>query len=73
MKHYAQILRDLREDNDETQQNIADLLGITQQQYGLYEKGYRALPIDYIKPLCEHFGVTADYVLGVEIKNNKRG
>lgn len=68
MKHYAQILRDLREDKDETQKDIAKLLGITQQQYALYEKGYRSLPIDFIKPLCEHFGVSADYVLGIHQK-----
>lgn len=73
MKQYYQILRDLREDKDETQQQIAELLSITRQQYGLYESGARALPIDYIKPLCEHFEVSANYVLGVEIKNKKRG
>lgn len=73
MKQYYQILRDMREDKDETQQQIAELLSITRQQYGLYESGARSLPIDYIKPLCEHFEVTADYVLGVEIKNKKRG
>jgi transcriptional regulator with XRE-family HTH domain len=68
MKHYAQILRDLREDKDETQKDIAELLNITRQQYSLYEKGYRSLPIDYLKPLCEHFNVSADYVLGIRIK-----
>lgn len=68
MKHYAQVLRDLREDNDETQKDIAELLNITRQQYSLYEKGYRSLPIDYLKPLCEHFNVSADYVLGIRKK-----
>lgn len=71
MKHYAQILRDLREDNDETQKDIADLLGITRQQYSLYEKGYRNLPIIFLKPLCEHFNVSADYVLGIRVKKSK--
>lgn len=68
MKHYSQILRDLREDKDETQKDIAELLNITRQQYSLYEKGYRSLPIDYLKPLCEHFNVSADYVLGIRKK-----
>lgn len=68
MKHYAQILRDLREDKDETQKDIAELLNITRQQYSLYEKGYRSLPIDFLKPLCEHFNVSADYVLGISKK-----
>ncbi|MBR6681370.1 MAG: helix-turn-helix transcriptional regulator, partial [Clostridia bacterium] len=39
MKHYAQVLRDLREDNDETQKDIADLLGINQRVYSRYETG----------------------------------
>ena len=68
MKHYAQILRDLREDKDETQKDIAELLGISQRVYSRYETGIRALPIDYLKPLCEHFGVSADYVLGIHQK-----
>lgn len=68
MKHYAQILRDLREDNDETQKDIADLLGINQRVYSRYETGKNLMPITYLKPLCEHFGVSADYVLGIHLK-----
>jgi transcriptional regulator with XRE-family HTH domain len=71
MKHYAQILRDLREDKDETQKDIAELLGISQRVYSRYETGIRALPIDYLKPLCEHFNISADYVLGIRVKKSK--
>lgn len=73
MKQYNQILRELREDKDETQKDIADLLGINQRVYSRYETGKNLMPITYLKPLCEHFRVSADYVLGVEIKNKKRG
>jgi transcriptional regulator with XRE-family HTH domain len=71
MKHYAQILRDLREDNDETQKDIADLLGINQRVYSRYETGKNLMPITYLKPLCEHFNVSADYVLGIRVKKSK--
>lgn len=71
MKHYAQILRDLREDNDETQADIARLLGINQRVYSRYETGKNLMPINYLKPLCEHFNVSADYVLGIRVKKSK--
>ena len=43
MSYYPHI-RDMREDNDMTQSDIAKLLYISQQQYSLYEKGYRDIP-----------------------------
>lgn len=56
-------LRELREDNDKTQQNIADVLSITRPQYQLYESGKRDLPIDLLKELCRFYNVSADYIL----------
>ena len=58
-------LKDLREDNDEKQEAIAILLKITRQQYQLYESGKRMLPVDFLPALCEHFNVSADYLLGL--------
>lgn len=60
-------LRELREDNDKTQNDIASVLGISRPQYQLYESGKRSLPIDLLKDLCLHYNVSADYIL--EIKN----
>lgn len=57
-------LRDLREDNDLKQEAIAKTLGITRQQYQLYESGKRKLPIDKLKTLCEFYNVSSDYILG---------
>ena len=62
MSNYKR-LRELREDNDKTQQNIADVLSITRPQYQLYESGKRDLPIDLLKELCTFYNVSADYIL----------
>lgn len=62
--YIIQRLRDLREDKDLNQKRIAEILNITQQQYSLYEKGQRKLPIDLLKKLCIFYNVSADYILG---------
>lgn len=65
MKSYPEILRDLREDRDYTQKQIAEVLGTTQQVYSRYENGVNELPIRHLKTLCEFYQVSADYVLGI--------
>lgn len=62
---YAQRIRDLREDADKTQKEIAQLLGTTQQYYANYETGKRPLPIDRLRELCLYYHVSADYILGL--------
>lgn len=57
-------LRDLREDNDLKQKDIASVLGITVQQYQLYESGKRHLPVYHLKTICDYYNVSADYILG---------
>ena len=71
MRKYKNRLRDLREDNDFKQEVVAKVLGITRQQYQLYESGKRKLPVDKLKMLCEFYNVSADYILGLtdEIKD----
>jgi len=56
-------IRELREDRDFTQKEIADMLGITRQQYQLYESGNRQFKIEHIVKICKFFGVSADYIL----------
>lgn len=58
-------LRDLREDHDLAQKEIAALLDITQQQYSLYESGQREIKLAHLITLCEHYHVSADYILGL--------
>ena len=62
--HYTKRLRDLREDHDKTQQEIADVLGTSQTMYARYERGANELPIRHLLTLCDYYGVSADYILG---------
>ena len=59
-----QRLRDLREDHDKTQQDIADILGTSQTMYARYERGANELPLRHLLTLAEYYGVSADYLLG---------
>ena len=62
---YIKRIRDLREDNDKTQQEIADILGTSQTMYARYERGANELPIRHLITLCKYYGVSADFVLGI--------
>lgn len=68
MKAYFEIIRELREDRDLSQQQIADVLGTTQQVYSRYEKGINEMPIRHIITLCKYYDVSADYILGLKKK-----
>ena len=63
-------LKDLREDADLKQLNIAAILGITRQQYSLYETGKRDIPAEYIKILASFYDTSCDYIL--EMTNNPK-
>ncbi len=70
MYPYLKRLRDLREDHDKTQQEIADVLGTSQTMYARYERGANELPIHHLLVLCDYYHVSADYLLGR--KNNPK-
>ena len=59
-----QKLRGLREDNDLTQAQIAELLGTSQTMYARYERGANEMPIRHLVTLCKFYNVSADYLLG---------
>lgn len=63
--NYIQRLRNLREDHDKTQQQIADYLGTSQTMYARYERGANELPIRHLIALCQYYNVSADYILGL--------
>ena len=63
---YIKRIRDLREDHDKTQQEIADILGTSQTMYARYERGANELPIHHLITLCKYYGVSADYILGLK-------
>lgn len=63
---YIKKLRDLREDHDKTQQDIADVLGTSQTMYARYERGANEMPIRHLITLCKYYNVSADYILGLK-------
>jgi transcriptional regulator with XRE-family HTH domain len=65
MREYATRLRDLRTDRDLSQMQIAVILGTTKNQVGKYERGEQELPIRHLITLCNYYGVSADYILGL--------
>ena len=60
---YLKRLKNLREDKDLKQQQIADFLKITRQQYSLYETGKRDMPAEFIKLLAKFYHTSTDYIL----------
>lgn len=67
---YIRRMRDLREDADMTQAQVAAILGTSQTMYARYERGANELPIHHLIKLCELYQVSSDYFLGLndEIK-----
>ncbi|NDO19793.1 helix-turn-helix transcriptional regulator [Lachnospiraceae bacterium MD329] len=63
---YIKRIRDLREDNDKTQTEVADYLGTSQTMYARYERGANELPIRHLIALCKLYNVSADYILGLD-------
>ena len=57
-------IRDLREDRDLKQREIAELLLCDQSLYSKYERGERLLPLDRAVQLADYYGVTLDYLTG---------
>lgn len=62
---YYKRIRELREDHDLTQRQIAAILNITQPQYFRYEQGYRDIPTDLLIALAKQYDTTTDYILGL--------
>ena len=63
MLTYIEKLRGLREDNDLTQTQVAEMLGTSQTMYARYERGANELPIRHFITLCKFYNVSADYLL----------
>ena len=58
-------LKDIREDMDITQQQVADFLHVKQNTNSQYENGHRQLPIDLLVQLALYFQTSTDYILGL--------
>lgn len=57
-------LRDLREDQDLTQKEVAEILGTSFQYYQKYESGVRPIPVDRLEVLADFYQTSTDYLLG---------
>lgn len=68
--YYLKRLKDLRETHNLKQQNLAEILKITRQQYGLYETGKREIPIHHLKILALFYQTTTDYILEITDEKN---
>ncbi len=62
---YIVRMRNLREDNDLTQQEIATMLGTSQTMYARYERGANEMPIRHLIKLARYYDVSTDYLLGL--------
>ena len=63
-------LKELREDNDLTQDDIAKILNISQRSYSHYELEDRQIPLDLLVKLADYYDVSVDYIIG---RNTKKG
>lgn len=61
---YFPRLRDLREDADRTQADIAAYLGIQQTVYSRYERGYQTIPLEHLIRLADYYHASLDYLTG---------
>ena len=58
-------LKDLREDREKVQEDIAAILGISRQHYSMYERGERELPMHHFITLARYYNVSLDYLAGL--------
>lgn len=65
---YPERIKELRQDNDLSQKQIADILGVAQTTYSQYELYKRPMPVEYLIALCKFYNVSADYMLGLTDK-----
>ena len=66
-----QRLRDLREDNDMTQEQVAKILGTAREQYNKYELGKQEIPFHHVITLAKLYNVTIDYIANLKETPNK--
>ena len=62
---YIERIKQFRQTTGITQAQVAEVLGITQQQYFKYEKGINELPLRYLVVICQEYNLSADWLLGL--------
>lgn len=66
--YFYRRIKDMREDSDKKQEDIAAVLGITRQQYQLYESGKREMPTHHLIALAKYYNTSLDYLVGLTDK-----
>ncbi len=66
--HIYQRIKDIREDRDKSQTEIAEILGMKQQQYARYEIGAQEIPVHHLITLAKYYNVSIDYLVGLSDK-----
>lgn len=69
--YYTERLKELREDNDLTQAEVADAIGIKREQYRRYETGINEIKAGHIIKFAKFYHVTSDYILGLSNDKGK--
>ncbi|MEY8414492.1 helix-turn-helix transcriptional regulator [Lachnospiraceae bacterium 62-26] len=64
-------IKDIREDHDLSQKELAKILNISQRTYSHYENGTRKIPLDVLVELADFYGCSTDYLLGRAKEKNK--
>ena len=72
MQAFIERLRGIREDNDLTQAQVAEILGTSQTMYARYERGANEMPIHHLITLCNFYNISADYLLGIRQDCNRK-
>ena len=65
--NYVTKIRNLREDSDKTQREIADILGTSQTMYARYERGANEMPVHHLVKLAQYYNVSLDYLCGLSM------
>ena len=68
---FGQRLRALRKENKETQDHLAEFLGVRKTQISEMENGNRTTTLEKLALICEHYGISADYLLGLTDEPNR--
>lgn len=61
---YFKRIKDMREDHDLSQEEVAQILGIKQTVYSRYERGFQTIPLVHLLALADHYHVSLDYLTG---------
>lgn len=67
--NYGELMKDIRFENDITQQEMANILGIARSTYNIYEQQYVIIPLKYLIKFCNYFHIAIDYLF--ELSNKK--